>query len=136
MRTSPEDGVVVRTFPSHPSSLHEVRVFVRTRASAAGLLPQDTDDLVLAASEARANAVLHSGSGLIQITWAERSERIEVRVAAQGLFRRMVPLQEAEGVFGHGIQMMMAVMDEVTVREGIAERPGTVVQLVKLRETG
>jgi anti-sigma regulatory factor (Ser/Thr protein kinase) len=136
MRTNPEGGVVVRTFPSHPSSLHEVRVFVRARASAAGLPAQDADDLVLAASEACANAVVHSDSGLIQITWAERAERIEVRVADQGLFRRTVPLQEAEGVHGHGIQMMMALMDEVTVREGVAGRPGTVVALVKLREAG
>jgi anti-sigma regulatory factor (Ser/Thr protein kinase) len=128
--------VVARTFPAHLSSLFEVRAYVRARAGGAGLSPRDTDDVVLAVSEACANAVLHSDSGLIEITWTERGERVEVRVVDQGVFQRAVPFQEAEGGHGHGIQMMMALMDEVSVREGVAGRPGTVVQLVKVRERG
>jgi anti-sigma regulatory factor (Ser/Thr protein kinase) len=128
--------VATGTFPAHPSSLFEVRAFVRARAGEAGLSPRDTDDLVLAVSEACANSVLHSDSGLIEITWTERGERVEVLVADQGVFRRVVPFQEAEGSHGHGIQMMMALMDEVSVREGVAGRPGTVVQLVKVRDLG
>jgi len=113
--------------------LHEARRFVRDRAYEAGLHPSATDDLVLAVSEACANAVLHSRSGIIQVTWGEGLERVQVEVADQGVFRRSVPLQEAEGVHGHGIQLMVALMDEVTVREGTAGRPGTVVRLIKLR---
>jgi anti-sigma regulatory factor (Ser/Thr protein kinase) len=136
MRTNPDRGTAARAFPSHPSSLHEVRSFVRGRAQGAGLSASDTDALVLAVSEACANAVLHSGSGLIEVTWVEGPERVEVRVADQGVFRRQVPLQEVEGIHGHGIQMMMALMDEVTVREGSGARPGTVVRLVKILEPG
>jgi serine/threonine-protein kinase RsbW len=136
MRTNPDRQGVGRTFPGDPSCLHEVRTFVRTRADASGLSPEEADDLVLAVSEACANAVLHSGSGLIEVTWTVRGDRIEVRVADQGMFRRNVPLQEAEGPHGHGIMMMIALMDEVTVREGVAGRPGTVVELVKGRLAG
>jgi len=46
-------------------------------------------------------------------------------VADGGVFRRRVPLPEVDGEGGHGIQPMMAVIDEVTVREGTTARPGT-----------
>lgn len=123
-----------RAFPSHPSSLHEIRMFLRDQADESGLPDDVVNDLILAASEACANAVLHSSSGLVEVTWVDSMDRVEVRVADHGVFRRRVPLQEAEGSGGHGIQMMMALMDEVTVREGTDLRPGTVVRLVKLRE--
>ena len=123
-----------RAFPSHPSSLHDIRAFLRESAAESGLPPEVVNDLVLAASEACANAVLHSDSGLIEVTWIDSMDRVEVQVADHGVFQRRVPLQEAEGTGGHGIQMMMALMDEVTVREGTDVRPGTVVRLVKLRD--
>ncbi|HEX9377714.1 MAG TPA: ATP-binding protein [Actinomycetota bacterium] len=133
MRTRPELTGNARSFPAHPSMLHEVRRFVRDRCYEAGMHPSATDDLVLAVSEACANAVLHSKSGVVQVAWRAGAEHVEVEVADQGVFRRTVPLQEVEGVHGHGIQLMMALMDEVTVREGTIGRPGTVVRLVKLR---
>jgi anti-sigma regulatory factor (Ser/Thr protein kinase) len=125
---------VHRAFPSHPSSLHDIRGFLREQAAESGLPGDAVNDLVLAASEACANAVLHSGSGLIEVTWVDSIDRVEVQVADQGVFNRRVPLQEAEGSGGHGIQMMMALMDEVTVREGTEIRPGTLVRLVKFRD--
>jgi anti-sigma regulatory factor (Ser/Thr protein kinase) len=125
---------VHRAFPSHPSSLHEIRRFLREQADESGLPGDVVNDLVLAASEACANAVLHSESGNVEVTWVDSIDRVEVQVADQGVFRRRVPLQEAEGSGGHGIQMMMALMDEVTVREGTETRPGTVVRLVKFRD--
>jgi anti-sigma regulatory factor (Ser/Thr protein kinase) len=125
---------VHRAFPSHPSSLHEIRRFLRERAGESGLPDDVAGDMVLAASEACANAVLHSESGLVEVTWVDSMDRVEVRVADQGVFRRRVPLQEVDGTGGHGIQMMMALMDEVTVREGTDLQPGTVVRLVKLRD--
>ena len=129
MRTTPERTATVRSFPAHASILHEVRRFVRERAAESALGRAATDDLVLAASEACANAVLHSRSGIIQISWRDGGDSVEVEVVDEGVFLRTIPLQEAEGVHGHGIQLMMALMDQVTVREGTVGRPGTVVRL-------
>ena len=133
MRTRPEQFAVTRSFPAHPSMLLEVRRYLRELARASELTPSATDDLILAVSEACANAVLHSASGLVRVSWHEGSEQVEVEVADQGIFRRTVPMQDGTGSHGHGIQLMMALVDEVTVREGTIGRPGTVVRLVKLR---
>lgn len=43
-------------------------------------------------------------------------------------------MPEFDGGGGHGIPLMMALMDEVVVREGTEEDPGTLVRLVKYRQ--
>jgi anti-sigma regulatory factor (Ser/Thr protein kinase) len=43
-------------------------------------------------------------------------------------------MPELDGQGGHGIPLMMALMDEVVVREGTEETPGTLVRLVKYRQ--
>ena len=60
---------LARAFRAHPSSLFGVRTFLRERAAADGFGPALTDDLVLAVSEASANAVLHSGSPMFRVSW-------------------------------------------------------------------
>lgn len=92
------------------------------------------DDLVLAVSEAATNALAHSGTAeiLVRCTPAERC--LEVAVEDRGMFRRQVPMPEIEGAGGHGISLMLALMDEVSIRQGTAERPGTVVRLRKCPE--
>jgi anti-sigma regulatory factor (Ser/Thr protein kinase) len=125
---------MMRSFPAHPSRLSEIRTFVRKQAAEAGLSKDAADDLALAASEASANSILHSGGATITVDWRSDGERIEVEVRDEGIFRRRVPMPELDGGGGHGIPLMMALMDEVVVHEGTEHAPGTLVRLVKYRQ--
>jgi serine/threonine-protein kinase RsbW len=122
---------VVRAFRSHPSSLYQVRQFVRGQATAAGLSEPVADDILLATSEACVNAVLHSSSRTVKVTWRASDRCVEVQVADEGVFQRRVPLPEIDQSAGRGILLMTAVMDEVTIQEGTERSPGTVVRLMK-----
>ena len=57
--------------------------------------------------------------------------RIEIRVEDKGVFDKRIPtgLDGSEG--GRGIPVMMALMDELSIREGRPDAPGTMVRLVK-----
>jgi serine/threonine-protein kinase RsbW len=127
---------VVRAFRSHPSSLYQVRQFVRGQALAAGLSEPVTDDILLATSEACVNAVLHSSSRMVKVTWRASDRCVEVQVADEGVFQRRVPLPEIDHTAGRGILLMTAVMDEVTIQEGTDRSPGTVVRLMKCEPAG
>jgi anti-sigma regulatory factor (Ser/Thr protein kinase) len=123
---------LARAFRAHPSSLFGVRTFLRERAAADGFGPALTDDLVLAVSEASANAVLHSGSAMFQVRWRREDDRVVVEVCDEGEFKRRVPLGPPEPG-GHGIALIMALLDEVTIREGNPGQPGTVIRMTKYR---
>jgi serine/threonine-protein kinase RsbW len=122
-----------QAFPARTSSLFEIRRFVRGGVPKSTLSEEAVGDLVLAVSEACANAVVHSGS-VEPITVRVRAdgEGVEVEVRDGGIFRRRVPMPEFEGTRGHGIPLMMALVDEVSIAEGMDRRPGTVVRLKKL----
>jgi anti-sigma regulatory factor (Ser/Thr protein kinase) len=124
---------VTETFPALPSALYEIRKFVRREAEAATLTADSINDLVLAVSEACANAVLHSGSEDIRVTWEPSDDCVEVVIRDRGVFIRRVPIPELDKTRGHGIPLMMALMDEVGVSEGTDRKPGTTVRLVKCR---
>ena len=83
---------IARVFPAHPSALFGVRKFLRERAAAEGFGPALTDDIVLAASEASANAVLHSGSRTFWVSWSGGGDRVVVEVSDDGEFKRRVLL--------------------------------------------
>jgi serine/threonine-protein kinase RsbW len=123
-------------FPSHPASLGEVRRFVRSRMERVRLDPPDTDDLVLAVSEACTNAVLHSHSEHFDLTLNVHADRIEIEVSDQGVFTYRSPDPDPVAVGGHGIRLMTLLMDQVLIRRGTERRPGTTVALVKLLEAG
>ena len=129
-RQQTRDGTRSRVFPAVPQSLAAVRVFLRERCAEAALSGRATDDVILAASEASSNAVLHSGGRSFQLSWRRRGDRIEIRVRDQGRFHRAVAT-DPDRHGGNGIPLMTALMDEVTVRRGTARRPGTDVRLVK-----
>ncbi len=121
-----------RRFEADPVVLADVRRFVRGCAEEAGLSERTIDDLLLAATEASANAVLHSGSGRFDVVWTRREDRIEIEVRDHGAFRRRVRVPELEGPGGFGIPLMMSLTDEFELHEGTRDRPGTSVRLVKL----
>jgi anti-sigma regulatory factor (Ser/Thr protein kinase) len=124
----------IHSFRAHPSALFEIRQFVRQLAGDANLPTQAINDLVVAVSEACANSMLHTSSPEIKVTWTVQGECVEVRVRDEGVFRRRVPMPELDGRGGHGIPLMMALVDEISIREGTEAKPGTLVRLVKCQE--
>jgi serine/threonine-protein kinase RsbW len=126
-------GTTLRTFPATPQALPEVREFLRDRAREARLSEEATDDLILAVSEACANAVLHSGSRAFDVEWMDGSRAVEVLVRDRGAFKRRVRVASVEGPGGFGIPLMTALTDQVEIREGTADDPGTRVRLIKRR---
>ena len=125
----------VRSFRAHPSALHNVREFVRDQGAEVGLPSMLVDDLLIAVSEACANALLHTNSSQVRVMWQANGHAVAVEVRDEGIFRRHVPSADPNAVGGHGIPLMIAVMDEVTFIEGTPARPGTVVRLVRRMDT-
>jgi anti-sigma regulatory factor (Ser/Thr protein kinase) len=99
-----------------------------------GLDDATVADVVLAVSEASANAILHTNTPTVEVTFGLGDEAVMVQIEDDGVFRRRVPIPELDGR-GRGIPLMMALVDEVSIREGTPARPGTSVRLVKNRES-
>ena len=123
----------MHTFRAHPSALYEIRQFIRQRATVAAFSEQTTNDVLLAVSEACANSIVHTASPEIALTWKTTGDCVEILIKDQGIFKKRVRMPELEGQGGHGIPLMMALVDEMTIREGTPNHPGTLVRLVKCR---
>jgi anti-sigma regulatory factor (Ser/Thr protein kinase) len=129
-RSPVEDGVTVaETFAPELSSLTRIRSFLRAQGAASRLSAACTEDLVLATSEAASNAILHADGTKIDVIWAQGDGSICVDVLDDGVFLRRV--RSPGDVGGRGISLMIALMDEVSIREGTGRRPGTHVRLIK-----
>jgi len=126
-----QGGTEARSFPADRTVLQEIRMFIRSRAGVDSF-GRWADNLALAVSEACANAILHSGTPEITVTWKPLPDRVEVEVRDEGIFRRALPSDE-DGPAGRGILLMMSAMDQITITCGTDSRPGTVVRMVKLR---
>ena len=122
-----------RTFRAHPSALHEIRTFVKDQAEGEGFPRSDIDDLVLAVSEAAANAIVHTNTAAVDVLCRCSPQVAEIQIRDQGVFRRRVAMPEIDG-HGRGIPLMTALVDELTIKEGTSRRPGTLVRLVKHRD--
>jgi anti-sigma regulatory factor (Ser/Thr protein kinase) len=122
---------VNRSFRAHPSALAQVREFVREQSTVDGLESDVCDDLLLAVSEAAVNSVIHTNSARVSISWRTQDGSVEVVVQDEGVFDRKVPIPELDGTAGRGIPIMLALVDEMTIREGTPAKPGTVVRFVK-----
>jgi serine/threonine-protein kinase RsbW len=122
-----------RTFPAQAGSLAEVRAFLRDQAQRVGLSGRTGDDLLLAATEACANAILHSGSRSYEVIWSVSADAVAIEVRDQGTYRRRVRVPSVEGPGGFGIPLMAALTDELEIREGTRRQPGTTVKLIKRR---
>ena len=109
-----------------------MRHLFREEAERAALPDPMIDDLVIALSEAITNAVLHSRSPKIKVLWELSGDRAELTVEDSGVFSARIPTGFEEGPGGgRGIPIMMALVDEFSIREGNAKAPGTTVHLVK-----
>ena len=120
-----------RTFRALTEDLHRIRSYVRDEVAGAGLPSEVVADLVLAVSEACANAALYSEGSEIRVQIDIARGRVEVRVEDEGVFKARIPIPSIDGRGGRGIPLMIALMDEVSIHEGNQGAPGTVVRLVK-----
>jgi anti-sigma regulatory factor (Ser/Thr protein kinase) len=121
-----------RLFESQPSSLHDVRSFIREQAAGSALRSAAVDDLILAVSEACANAVKHTASPEIRISWRPLEDGVEVEVEDEGVFAMAGQPDAFDPESGFGIPIMSALVDELGIDRGTYRRPGTRVRLVKL----
>jgi serine/threonine-protein kinase RsbW len=121
----------VRSFEADPASLARIRMFVRELAGRGEVRAEVTSDLLLAVSEACANAVLHSGSPRIEVEWLQRAGRVHVAVRDQGVFLPEDDHKDRAPTAGLGLHLMQATADRVLVEPGTPHRPGTVVWLEK-----
>lgn len=123
-----------RSFAADPTSLREVRNFIRERAGEASLYLKDCDDLVQAVSEVCANAVLHTRSKKFDVSYSVRpGTGVEVTVRDQGVFAPQSGMLYKGRVGGFGLPLVATLVDEVSISRGTPRRPGTTVRLVKYR---
>jgi anti-sigma regulatory factor (Ser/Thr protein kinase) len=92
--------------------------------------------MVLAVSEAGANAIQHSGSREWTVAWRTWDRCMEVEVHDQGRFQDATPLTSAVPRTGRGFSLIGALVDRLEVRKGTTARPGTVVTLRKCHLAG
>ena len=122
---------MMRSFRAHPSSLHEIRAFVRVEAGRESFSQLAVDDVVLAVSEACANAIVHTNSASIDIACRFSARAAEIQVRDEGVFRRRLSLAPTPEGRRRGIPLMMSLMDEVSITEGTPGHPGTLIRLAK-----
>jgi serine/threonine-protein kinase RsbW len=122
---------VERTFPAHARALKDIRTFIRERAASDDVPAALADDIVLAVSEASANAVIHASTGTIRVRWRKQDTTVFVWICDDGVFREATTIPQRDGIGGRGIPLMRALMDDVTFHRGTERRPGTVVCLSK-----
>jgi anti-sigma regulatory factor (Ser/Thr protein kinase) len=97
--------------------LHDVRALIAATATAGGLSPSRTNDLVVAASELAANSILHGGGRGLATVWGEEGA-VFVEVADAGTITdpsvgRVRPDPASE--HGRGLYIANQLCDEVSI---------------------
>jgi anti-sigma regulatory factor (Ser/Thr protein kinase) len=97
--------------------LHDVRALVAAAATASGLSPNRTNDLVAAASELAANSILHGGGRGLASVWGDEGT-VFVEVADAGTITdptvgRVRPDPACEQ--GRGLYIANQLCDEVSI---------------------
>jgi anti-sigma regulatory factor (Ser/Thr protein kinase) len=126
--------VIARSFPAQRAVLRDVRAFIREQAREHSF-GSEAESLALAVTEACSNAMIHTSCTTIGVTWSSSTDRVQIDVVDDGVFRRRVPMPEVDGEGHRGIPLMMALLDQVSISGGTQARPGTKVTLVKFRDT-
>lgn len=119
--------------PAALEAVYSLRQRVRRLGQREGLAAEHIDDLVLAISEAATNAIRYGSpsGGETEVRWTRRGRCIRVEIQDTGVFRKRIPIPDLEEAHGRGIPLIIALVDEMHIREGSSRRPGTVVRLVK-----
>jgi anti-sigma regulatory factor (Ser/Thr protein kinase) len=124
--------LATRSFDAERRVLPDVRRFVADEVRRLAFSAM-VHDLQLAVTEACANSILHSGTREIRISIQPVGSCLEITVEDDGVYRRTIPVPEADGTGHRGLHLMAAVVDDFTLHRGTDGRPGTVVRLVKCR---
>ena len=116
------------TFPADQGQLTPVRAALRRWLGRCGLGSRMTQDVLVAAGEACANAIEHGhrdvpGTG-IRLQAEATVTRLRVTVTDSGTWRLARPAPDP--LRGHGIALMRALMEQVTIEAGAA---GTTVNM-------
>ena len=112
-----------------PSVLGDVRGFVLEIAG--GLEPELVQDLQLAVTEACANAIRHSGSAEVRVSVRVLGACVEATIEDDGIYLDHLPPADGDEYGHRGMFLMVAMVDELGVKRGTAEQPGTTIRLVK-----
>jgi len=121
--------------PSQGSKLLRVRQFVEKLAADCGYNKSEIFDIKVSVGEACANAIEHGSPGgkrnKIKITFDYRDNCTVIEVSDEGVFKPRFPALDTQLNYrGRGIPFMLALMDEVEIKEG---ESGTTVRLVKIK---
>lgn len=121
--------------PSQGNKLILVRQFVEHLAQECGYGEADIFDLKVAIGEACANAIEHGSPhgkrNKIKITFQFESDTVVIEVTDEGVFKPRFPAFDSQLNYrGRGIPFMLALMDEVEIKES---QRGTTVRLVKTK---
>ncbi|MDP1809651.1 MAG: ATP-binding protein [Actinomycetota bacterium] len=114
-------------------NLAKVRNFVVDVAKDCGFDENVIYDIKVAVGEAIANAMEH-GSPLgeanhVKVVCRCDGDNLNIQITDEGVFKRAFPVaEEAVSYRGHGILLMLALMDKVTIDESAH---GTTVSLTK-----
>jgi len=120
-----------QSYPSGSNSLlADVRRFVAA-ASAPYLAQPSIHDLVLAVTEACANAIRHSGSDEIRVTVTVNGPCVEITIEDDGIYRMSLPVVAGDPGSHRGLYLMAAMVDDFSLRRGTAAGAGTTVRLLK-----
>ena len=125
-------GLRTRTFPADRRELAQIRRFVEDEAGRR-TFSTEVPELKLAVTEACANSILHAGASTIQVSIVLLGTCLEITVEDDGIYQREIPIPEMDGSGHRGIHLMAAMVDDLALRRGTRERPGTVVRLVKCK---
>ena len=124
-------AVGTQTYPAESNSLlADVRRYVAA-ASEPYLEQPSIHDLVLAVTEACANAIRHSGSDEIRVTVAVHGPCVEIIVEDDGVYRMSLPVMDGDPGSHRGMYLMAAMVDDFSVHRGTAANAGTRVRLLK-----
>lgn len=124
-----------QTFAPERSSAAQLRAWLSTVLAQDNVAPTASQEIVLAAEEALANAILHSGQrgGDLTVTLSMLASDVYLTVADRGRgFDSAIPGEQAarspETTGGLGLTLVRGLMDEVTVA---SSAEGTSIRLVK-----
>ncbi len=116
------------TFPADSAQLAPVRASLRTWLSRCGLTHKTMQDVLVAAGEACANAVehghRHAPGEQIRLRAAATVTQLRLTVTDTGRWKVSQPVDGTNR--GHGIPLMRALMQQVTIKPGDA---GTTVDM-------
>ena len=116
------------TFPADRGQLTPVRAALRTWLGRAGVSRGTIQDVLVAAGEACANAIEHGHRDApgqpIRLQAEATASRLRLTVTDTGRWRATPPA--ADPLRGHGVALMRALMEQVTIEPGPA---GTTVGL-------